>query len=97
MLAPSYLFFSAKARRGGHKKQHAVDTLVLSLGPNSTRSGIIRADENKMVTGPNLNSRLESLPRDRNSHHAPAATNDICRMREDLSNLALCSAIPLSG
>ena len=97
MLAPSYLFFSAKARRGGHKKQHAVDTLALWLGPNSTRSGIIRDDENKMVTGPNLNSRLESLPREINSHNAPAVINNSCRIREDLSNLALCSAIPLSG
>ena len=45
---------SAKASIGGHAIQHAVEILVLWIGPNSTRSGIIRADENRIAPGPNL-------------------------------------------
>jgi len=51
--------------------QHAVETLVLCIGPNSTRSGIMRADENRIATGPNLPRVGASLPNDEKIHHAP--------------------------
>ena len=51
--------------------QHAVEILVLSKGPNSTKSGISSAEVNNIVTGPNLNSVPESLPNEANSHKAP--------------------------
>ena len=54
--------FSKGKKRRPQEAAYSRYSGPLWLGPNSTRSGIIRADENKMVTGPNLNSRLDSLP-----------------------------------
>ena len=41
----------------------AVETLVLSVGPNSTRSGVRIAEEKITTTGKSPNSGSEPLPR----------------------------------
>ena len=62
---------SAKASIGGHAIQHAVEILVLWIGPNSTRSGIIRADENRIAPGPNLSRYEDPDPNEWKIHQAP--------------------------
>ncbi len=82
---------------GIQKKEHAVDTRVLCMGPKLAISGIRRAVVNISTTGPNLMSRLESLWIDPKSQRAPAAMSANVAKSEARSTLALCSAITLSG
>jgi len=77
--------------------QHTEETRVLCIGPNSTRSGIMSADENRMTTGPNLRREEDSLPNEENIHHAPIEMSKNWQIRAARSTLKRCFATTRAG
>ncbi len=83
----SFLLISANATNGGHAIQHAVETLVLWIGPNSTMSGSIRADEKRTIAGPSVPREEVSVPNEENIHQAPNRISNSWNIRVALSTL----------
>ena len=97
IFSASFLFISANASSGGHAMQHAVETLVLWIGPNSTRSGSIRADEKRITAGPILPREVVSDPNEENIHQAPSRISESWHTRAALSTLSRCLATTRTG